>query len=118
MTTKVVPQAGQNTDRELWRERDGDYYADSIHVTIDGRIGINCGGLVFVKTVREWHKLAKDAAPAPAAPACVWARDGDEESDTWATGCGRYFTINEGNAADNGMTFCAFCGRPIGSPDE
>lgn len=29
-----------NTDRELWRERD-DYYADSIHVTEGGGIGIN-----------------------------------------------------------------------------
>ena len=31
------PQA--NTDRELWREREGDFYADSIHVTAQGSIG-------------------------------------------------------------------------------
>ena len=46
-----------NTDRELWRESDS-YYADSIHVTADGGIGINCGGHVFVKPLREWHALA------------------------------------------------------------
>lgn len=34
----------QNTDKELWREREGDHYADSIHVTVTGCIGINCGG--------------------------------------------------------------------------
>jgi hypothetical protein len=48
----------ENTDRELWRERDGDYYADSIHVTKEGLIGINCGGLVIVMPVQEWHGLA------------------------------------------------------------
>jgi hypothetical protein len=48
----------QNTDRELWREREGDYYADSIHVTKDGGIGINAGGSVFVMRLRDWHQLA------------------------------------------------------------
>ena len=48
----------QNTNRELWREREDDYYADSIHVTAGGGIGINCGGTVIVKPVREWHRLA------------------------------------------------------------
>lgn len=51
-------QASQNTDRELWRERDGDYYADSIHVTEYGGIGINCGGYVITLPLREWHRLA------------------------------------------------------------
>src|SRR6185312_16711653 len=42
----------ENTNRELWRGPDegcGDYYADSIHFTKDGDIGINCGGFVYVK---------------------------------------------------------------------
>ncbi len=56
-------QVCENTDRELWREREGDYYADSIHVTKDGGIGINCGGHVFVKPLRSWHELAQ---PKPA----------------------------------------------------
>ncbi len=48
-----------NTDREIWREREGDAYADSIHVTKMGGIGIDCGGHVIVKSVRAWHGLAK-----------------------------------------------------------
>lgn len=55
-------QACENTDREIWREPDegnGDYYADSIHVTKEGGIGINCDGCVIVRTLRDWHTLAK-----------------------------------------------------------
>ncbi len=49
-----------NTDREIWRERPDDFYADSIFVTEGGGIGIRCGGLCIVKPVREWHKLATE----------------------------------------------------------
>lgn len=51
-----------NTDRELWREREGDYYADSLHITANGGIGINCEGHVFVKPIRTWHLLAGENA--------------------------------------------------------
>jgi hypothetical protein len=54
-------RAVQNTDRELWRgpdEGNGDYYADSIHVTEGGGIGINCGGHVIVMPLRDWFALA------------------------------------------------------------
>jgi hypothetical protein len=51
-------KAAENTDRELWRERDGDYYADSLFVTESGGIGINCGGTVIVRPLREWFRLA------------------------------------------------------------
>lgn len=56
-------KAYTNTDRELWRRPgDGDgagsYYEPSVHVTDDDLIGINVGGLVFVKPVEEWHALA------------------------------------------------------------
>lgn len=50
-----------NTDRELYREPDkggGDFYSDSIHVTENGGIGINVGGSVIVKPLRDWHALA------------------------------------------------------------
>jgi hypothetical protein len=60
--------AGQNTDRKIWREREGDAYSDSIHVTAQGAIGIDCGGMVYVKPVREWHKLAALSHPAPDVP--------------------------------------------------
>ena len=50
----------KNTDQELWRVRKGDYYADSLHVTASGKIGINCGGHMIVMPIREWHKLASE----------------------------------------------------------
>lgn len=56
-----------NTDRELWREVEGDYYAPSIHVTEGGGVGINVGGTVYVKPLREWHKLAMAKLSAPSA---------------------------------------------------
>jgi hypothetical protein len=49
----------KNTDRELWCEREGDFYADSLHVTQDGKIGMNCGGYVIVLPIRKWHEIAK-----------------------------------------------------------
>lgn len=57
-SVEVSGQTALNNDRELWRERAGDYYADSIHVTEHGGIGINCGGSVFVRSLRAWHGLA------------------------------------------------------------
>jgi hypothetical protein len=60
-------EAAANTDREIWREREGDFYADSVHVTADGRLGINVGGTVYVRPLRRWHELAalsQQAAPA------------------------------------------------------
>lgn len=50
----------QNTDRELWRETPEDYYADSIHVTEGGGIGINCGGTVIVRRLRDWHRAVEE----------------------------------------------------------
>lgn len=49
-----------NTDREIWRGPDegcGSFYADSIFVTEQGGIGIDCGGHVIVMPVRNWHRL-------------------------------------------------------------
>jgi hypothetical protein len=64
-----MTEAMMNTDRELYREPDkddkGDFYSDSVHVTQDGGIGINVGGLVFVKTLAQWHRLAKSRHPNP-----------------------------------------------------
>lgn len=52
------PQA-VNTDVELWREVEDDCYSPSIHVTKSKSIGIDVGGSVYVKPLREWHRLAK-----------------------------------------------------------
>ena len=66
MTTDTTNVAA-NTDRHLWPLVSEDYYADSMHVTAGGGIGINCGGLVIVKTLREWHALAAKDSPKPTA---------------------------------------------------
>jgi hypothetical protein len=57
----------ENTDRELWREREGDYYANSIHVTAGGGIGIDVGGYVIVMPLDKWHALAIAGEAEPVA---------------------------------------------------
>lgn len=57
--TDALEKCYRNTDKEIWREREGDYYADSIHVTEGGGIGINCKGHVIVAPVEQWHKAGK-----------------------------------------------------------
>ena len=57
-----MEQAYENTDKELWREwkgKEGDYYADSIHVTEHGGIGINCDGHVIVAPIENWHQAGE-----------------------------------------------------------
>jgi hypothetical protein len=55
-----APRACKNTDREIWRDGDGEgYYTPdcaSIFVTEDGGIGISVNGNVIVRPVREWHR--------------------------------------------------------------
>lgn len=51
----------ENTGREIWRGPDdgaGSAYADSLHITKEGDLGINSGGSVYVKSIHEWHRLA------------------------------------------------------------
>lgn len=67
-------KACENTDREIWRgpdEGSGDYYADSLFITKDGALGINCGGSVYVKPIREWHRLAGGPIRMPK-PETAW----------------------------------------------
>lgn len=49
--------AQANTDRELWREREGDYYSDRVFVTEHGCIGFDVGGFCVVHTPAEWVAL-------------------------------------------------------------
>lgn len=58
--------AVENTDTHLWPITTAWDAPDegSIHVTAGGGIGINVGGHVIVKPLREWHALAaKDLPP-------------------------------------------------------
>ena len=55
-------QPCENTDRELWRaesEEGMEYYAPSLHVTIEGNIGIDVGGTVFVDSIERIHKFVE-----------------------------------------------------------
>mgnify|MGYP000290363739 CR=1 FL=1 len=56
MNTPASPAAYQNTDKEIWRKRPGDFYSPSIFVNEKGDIGINVGGFVIVSPVETWHK--------------------------------------------------------------
>ena len=42
---------------------------------------------------------------------CTWTEDDD--SGMWATDCGNYFKINDGQPSTNKMTFCCYCGKPL-----
>ena len=62
-----IDQCAENTDREIYRGPNdgcGDFYADSLHITQEGALGIDCGGYVVVKPIRTWHGLAKAHAAA------------------------------------------------------
>lgn len=84
--TRSSPDIGPvpNTDREIWRgpdEGNGSFYADSIHVTAGGGIGIDCGGHVIVKPLRDWHALARlSAGSEDVSPVRLGIADRLEES--------------------------------------
>ena len=71
------PAENTNTDTEIWRERPGDYYSDALFVTIDGALGIDVGGTVFVKPLRKWQELeAENAKLRAAIDECLLLSDG------------------------------------------
>lgn len=47
----------QNTDTEIFREVPDDYCSPSMFATKDGKIGIDVGGIVIIKSLRDWHAL-------------------------------------------------------------
>jgi hypothetical protein len=49
----VCSQAA-NTDRELWREKNGDYYSPFVFVTDTGRIGMCADGICVVQPIKNW----------------------------------------------------------------
>jgi hypothetical protein len=54
-----------NTDKEIWRKVKDDYYSPSIHVTADGRIGIDVGGRVIVAPIEKWHDAGENYLNVP-----------------------------------------------------
>lgn len=62
-----------NTDKELFREIEGDIYSPSLHITNSGGIGINVSGHVLVAPIRKWHAAGnKILAVNPSLP--EWKR--------------------------------------------
>ena len=55
----IYENIAENADKEIWRQIPGDYYSASIHVTKNGSIGINVGGLVIVAPIEIWHRVMK-----------------------------------------------------------
>ena len=55
-----MSNTGKNTDRELWRKIEGDYYSPSIHTTVADEIAIQVGGFVIVMPVEKWHELGRE----------------------------------------------------------
>ena len=94
MTTSTKrPDGGEakNTDRVIWITANEPSYCDSIHVTEYGGIGIDCGGLVIVKPLREWHRLAStptNESPAPqSAPVFKASHNSGERDPSVTLGC-------------------------------
>lgn len=54
-------EACQNTNIEIWREVEDNFYSPSIFTTKQSNIGINVGGNVVVLSVRDWHRLAAES---------------------------------------------------------
>lgn len=62
MENKKNDTACINNDKEIYSRIPDDYYSPKIFVTDKDGIGINVGGLVFVRKIEDWHKLARTEA--------------------------------------------------------
>jgi len=45
-----------NTDVEIWRKTEGDFYSPAIYVTKNGGIKISVGGYVITMSIEDWHE--------------------------------------------------------------
>ena len=52
-------------------------------------------------------------APEP----CKWTLD-DDESNTWASGCGELWSFIDGGPAENRVKYCHGCGKPVVLEDK
>lgn len=46
------------------------------------------------------------------AETCTWTLDVDEWN-SWATGCGNLFIIDDGTPKENDFRYCCYCGKPL-----
>ena len=83
MTDNPEEIANQNTDKEIWRKKPGDFYSPSIHATERGDIGIGVGGYVVVLPVERWHEIGKEAVGATPDPTNVFGVKWWEQIALW-----------------------------------
>lgn len=61
MTTQS--NAYQNNDKQIYKRPAKDWkeegYTPTLFITPEGMLGIEVFGTVFVKTIEEWHHMAK-----------------------------------------------------------
>ena len=56
-------------------------------------------------------------ATAPEQQECKWTFD-DDESNTWASGCGELWTYIDGGPSENRVKYCHGCGKPVVLEDK
>jgi hypothetical protein len=56
-------------------------------------------------------------ATAPEQQECKWTFD-DDESNTWASGCGELWSFIDGGPAENRVKYCHGCGKPVVLEDK
>ena len=56
-------------------------------------------------------------ATAPEQQECKWTFD-DDESNTWASGCGELWSFIDGGPAENRVKYCHWCGKPVVLKDK
>jgi predicted nuclease with TOPRIM domain len=114
-----APRACKNTDREIWRDGDGEgYYTPdcaSIFVTEDGGIGISVNGNVIVRPVREWHRALSQAGGEHSCPRCGSWHNKPELG--WATrrASPSPSVSVERERETQRLDICASCGQPFRS---
>lgn len=56
-------EAQQNNDKTIYKRPAKDWkdegYTPYLFITPEGALGISVGGMVYVKTIEEWHSIAK-----------------------------------------------------------
>ena len=66
--------------------------------------------LGFVAYAVAWVLIGPLGPPG----SCRWYYD--EDGELYTTLCGQSWHFVEGDASENGVEYCPFCGRPISDP--
>ena len=65
---------------------------------------------VVDRLLKEQHKKQLSTAIGGAVVPCTWEEDQD---GNWQTDCGNSFCLDSGTPLENGMKFCAYCGKTL-----